>query len=941
MSGTELSGQSSYAFDDDFCEPSGGGSSAYELGEPSVATHHDSRPPDACTQDTIQSGLDEKTLQKTDPEEASEDYEFDDDCIPSVGPCTHENDTVPSEGLGDEHDDHDDHEHTGRTEASHIDGESSSSAYQLGDPSVATHHSRPDANPYEHTEASHRDGQSSDIYEFGTYESSVRGDGNREHGVTTQSGGVTHQTEEGGTYSMSIASDHQPTSEASTSEDVAIVDYDPTACVNTAAWTAVPYTAPCTVELQATIQIAFVFKVENKIWDQHIELKFMTKTGRMEDFGHVTVVTMPVDVGNVAYIARLVRTVNDEDKEQPYEDYAVEILGETRNAHEDMEQLQLQCLGTGVAGDLPQVKYKLVTSHAGMVIRMLTTMKEAAGVDMICKAGEAPENGGRVLGAGTFGEVRLSQSYDRYCAKYTKESHTLSRMKVFCAELLPMLKLCFNSTSRFVVELKFVDPINFSTYVKHVNHGNLRQFVISTEKNNWTYENTTFPEMFESFSCTLAKAIEYVHSKGFIHRDIKPENVLVDLHDKRLISILADFGLAIAMNSPEAVLRERAGTRYYMAPELCPRGKDQKGKDKVSTTTYTSMQSGDCGRASPMSDIFSFGRTIEWVRRGYRGAVQDCFLKPCLAELPARRPTALDLVKSLEEIESNGQTPALIPPPKPLSTVQRLIRTIEKGSKDGCSEAYNNLGNRIPAGQLEEVDGVLLDSEMCFKRAIAADPNSAHALFNLSRLVPQGGQTTLNDGTIMTRESLLKQAISIDAHHARALRNLALLLPRGASTQIIQYNGPSHVSKEALLIRSLELLASAEVYINLACAMTGSYVVLDKKRKTKQDLYRAALTLDSKNITAYLNLAALLSTKEVGVTLPNGVRCSKGALLKRVVALDPNNLAAYKMLLESTPVLGHIVLENGKQMTWAELKKKVWWDGAVIGSLKNSFVSRK
>lgn len=62
----------------------------------------------------------------------------------------------------------------------------------------------------------------------------------------------------------------------------------------------------------------------------------------------------------------------------------------------------------------------------------------------------------------------------------------------------------------------------------------------------------------------IARALDSVHSKGWIHRDIKPENIFLnDDHE----AVLADFGYAVRASDEDAI-KQAEGTILYMAPEV-------------------------------------------------------------------------------------------------------------------------------------------------------------------------------------------------------------------------------------------------------------------------------------------------------------------------------------------------------------------------------------
>jgi len=72
-------------------------------------------------------------------------------------------------------------------------------------------------------------------------------------------------------------------------------------------------------------------------------------------------------------------------------------------------------------------------------------------------------------------------------------------------------------------------------------------------------------------------AMQYLHSKNYTHRDIKPENFLMqDTSPEAEIKVI-DFGLAKAYDpAKDADLKTRAGTPYYVAPEVLAGAYDEK-----------------------------------------------------------------------------------------------------------------------------------------------------------------------------------------------------------------------------------------------------------------------------------------------------------------------------------------------------------------------------
>lgn len=80
------------------------------------------------------------------------------------------------------------------------------------------------------------------------------------------------------------------------------------------------------------------------------------------------------------------------------------------------------------------------------------------------------------------------------------------------------------------------------------------------------------PDSLKRWLPTVAEALDFVHSQGYIHRDVKPANILFDAHGH---AYLSDFGIAKSAVTGQAASTKTLtgsgmviGTPEYMAPEL-------------------------------------------------------------------------------------------------------------------------------------------------------------------------------------------------------------------------------------------------------------------------------------------------------------------------------------------------------------------------------------
>lgn len=65
----------------------------------------------------------------------------------------------------------------------------------------------------------------------------------------------------------------------------------------------------------------------------------------------------------------------------------------------------------------------------------------------------------------------------------------------------------------------------------------------------------------------LLETVAFCHSLRVIHRDLKPENILLESKESKVIKV-ADFGLAVELETEEEKWFGLAGTAHYIAPEV-------------------------------------------------------------------------------------------------------------------------------------------------------------------------------------------------------------------------------------------------------------------------------------------------------------------------------------------------------------------------------------
>lgn len=179
----------------------------------------------------------------------------------------------------------------------------------------------------------------------------------------------------------------------------------------------------------------------------------------------------------------------------------------------------------------------------------------------------------RRIGKGTYGSVKSGTNRLTGCIRAIK-TIPLTRVEAL-DNFIKEISILKNLDHPNIVKLyeTYQDKENIYLVMELCSGGELFDRIIS---------QGSFDEMYAAnLMRQVLSTICYCHDHGIVHRDLKPENFLFLNKDYNAPLKIIDFGLAARVNSEGTSLNTRAGTPYYVAPEVL-QGKYDKQCDMWS-----------------------------------------------------------------------------------------------------------------------------------------------------------------------------------------------------------------------------------------------------------------------------------------------------------------------------------------------------------------------
>ena len=217
---------------------------------------------------------------------------------------------------------------------------------------------------------------------------------------------------------------------------------------------------------------------------------------------------------------------------------------------------------------------------------------------------------------------------------------------------------------------------------------------------------------FFDISIGVAHALHYFTRQDLVHRDIKPENILLEYTDDVYVVRVTDFGLAKFIRREESAdLTNVCGTPAYMSPEAWDTGKRMSVKADIFSLGLVmyNMLTGktprsECENAFQiLYDLVTLKNTVQ--PPPDTPSALAALILSCQNIDPSERPTAMDVIRHLHEIQQNIRTAWKVDSPTGSDTDSTSFFSSDPSTMDGAESPTSMSSTVRPSLRSRDMDG--------------------------------------------------------------------------------------------------------------------------------------------------------------------------------------------------------------------------------------------